>query len=137
MQIEETARNEELKDCDIIVCSPYTRAMHTAAILSRILNIEMVVEPDIYEWYGDKQHKLMYHEIPSDWIEEFNLYDGDYPKGDEKPWENNEQLSLRLSNTLSKYKSYKKIIVVCHGMLIHSIYKDHWLEHGEVLKIKL
>lgn len=133
-QIKEIALDSRLSGCDIIVTSPYTRTMQTAAILSRALDIDMVVEPNIFEWYGDKDHKLMYHEIPSHWIEEFNQYNGDYPENEVKQWENNEQLRERLLSTLSKYNKYKKVIVVCHGMVIHSICKERWLEHGEILE---
>jgi len=49
----ETARDVRLKKAQIIVTSPYTRALQTASIVSKETGIEIVVEPDIREWQPD------------------------------------------------------------------------------------
>ena len=46
----ETSKDERLKDAQIIVSSPYTRALQTASIISKETGIDIVVEPDIREW---------------------------------------------------------------------------------------
>lgn len=53
-QVEETAKDSRLLDADLIICSPYTRALKTAAIISRKTNKEIVVEPELHEWIVDK-----------------------------------------------------------------------------------
>ena len=49
----ETSKDERLKDAQIIVSSPYTRALQTASIISKEKGIDIVVEPDIREWQPD------------------------------------------------------------------------------------
>lgn len=53
-QAEETAKDTRLLDADLIICSPYTRALQTAAIISREIDKEIVVEPELHEWIADK-----------------------------------------------------------------------------------
>ena len=49
----ETSKDERLKKAQIIVASPYTRALQTASIISKETGIDIVVEPDIREWQPD------------------------------------------------------------------------------------
>ncbi len=35
---------------DLIISSPYTRALQSAAIMARELNVEVIVERDLHEW---------------------------------------------------------------------------------------
>lgn len=44
-QVEIAANNNRLLTADIIVSSPYTRALQTAAIISRKINKEIIIEP--------------------------------------------------------------------------------------------
>lgn len=52
-QIHETAKDKRLSDAEFIIASPFGRTMHSAAILSKDLNIEMRVETDLHEWMAD------------------------------------------------------------------------------------
>ena len=52
-QAEEAAKTPLIDGCSIIVSSPYTRCMQTAAIVSRIRNIPLQVEVDLHEWIPD------------------------------------------------------------------------------------
>jgi broad specificity phosphatase PhoE len=136
-QILRTAKDIRLKDADIILSSPYTRAVQTASILSKELQIDMVIETDIHEWQADKNYHYLDSDIGERHCKEFNIYNGDYPKGEDLPWENNTILKARLYKTLGKYKFLEKVIVVSHGMLIHSVFQDHWLENGEILEFRM
>lgn len=49
MQAEATAEDSRLLDADIIVSSPYTRALQTAAIISRKVNKPIIIEPELHE----------------------------------------------------------------------------------------
>lgn len=53
MQLKETAKDHRLKDCEIIVSSPYTRALQSAAIISKELSIDIDVDVDLHEWLPD------------------------------------------------------------------------------------
>ena len=49
----ETSKTEKLKEAQIIISSPYTRALQTASIISKETGIGIVVESDIREWQPD------------------------------------------------------------------------------------
>ncbi len=52
-QIIETAKAPELKNAKLIVTSPFGRALHSAAILSEKLQLDIKVETDLHEWQAD------------------------------------------------------------------------------------
>ena len=52
-EVIETAKDKRLKDAQIIISSPYTRALQTASIISKETGIDIVVESDIMEWQPD------------------------------------------------------------------------------------
>ena len=52
-QIHNTAKDERLLGAQLIITSPFGRTMHSAAILSKDLNVEMCVETDLHEWLAD------------------------------------------------------------------------------------
>lgn len=136
-QIKETAKDNRLKTCNIILSSPYTRALFSAAILSKELNIDLVVEPDLHEWVNDYEYKNIVSKDGTE-LEEYNKYNGEYPDdGISRTWECNEMLRKRIFSTLEKYKDYEKIIVVCHGILIHSLCTDKWMDNAEVFEYEM
>ncbi|MGI6462069.1 MAG: histidine phosphatase family protein [Candidatus Scatomorpha sp.] len=55
-QVKEAAKDERLKGADLILSSPYTRALQTAAILSKELGADIVVESDLHEWLANKNY---------------------------------------------------------------------------------
>ena len=52
-QAEAVAKESILTGAQLIIASPYTRALQTAAIISRITQIPLVVENDLHEWMPD------------------------------------------------------------------------------------
>ena len=52
-QAEQTARDPRLKQGQLIVASPFTRALQTAAVLSHRLDLELRVEVGLHEWLPD------------------------------------------------------------------------------------
>jgi len=137
-QIKQTARDTRLSDADIIISSPYTRALQSAAILSKELQIDLAVEADLFEWYGNKDYNADHEELP-DLLKELVDNNGDYPDGEEMQWEDNRIMRERVFNTLNKYTDYKKIIVVCHNILIRSLKpwnQNRFLECGEIVEFE-
>lgn len=137
-QIKMTAEDERLSDADIIISSPYTRALQSAAILSKELQIDLIVEPDLFEWYGNKNYHASHEESP-DVLNEFLHNSGDYPDDTEMQWEDNHTMRERVFHTLDKYTDYKKVIVVCHNILIRSLRpwsQNRFLECGEIVEFE-
>ena len=80
-QVEATATDERLKSAQLIVASPCTRALETAAIISRETGLKICVEVDLHEWEPDKTNQYTTSEEAFEMAREFNLYKGVYPEG--------------------------------------------------------
>lgn len=128
LQAEKRAKDSILQGAKLIVSSPYTRALQTAAIISRITNIPLVVENDLHEWMPDKTFKFDFEITKS--FEEYVSSRG-IPLSDRKyPWESYSELQERVKKVVSKYTDHDKIIVVCHGVVMSAFTRfDDIIEH--------
>ncbi len=128
MQAEKRAKDPILIGAQLIISSPYTRALQTAAIISRITNIPLVVENDLHEWMPDVTFKFDF-DVPES-FDEYMKFRG-IPLSDRKyPWESYEEIQYRVKNVVSKYTDYDKIIVVCHGIVMSAFtHFDDIIEH--------
>ena len=61
-EIEETAADPRLHQAKLILSSPYVRALQSAAILSRRLQLPLQVETDLHEWLADKRYHYLSEE---------------------------------------------------------------------------
>ena len=120
----EASLNPVFCGSQLIVSSPFTRALQTAAVLSRKLNLDLVVEIDLREHAMD----LTQREKTCD---ERNLLASDYvkcngiiPLGESRRWEEMAALRERALLVLGKYKHYGKIVAVTHGLLINALRND-------------
>jgi len=133
--VNKTAKDNRLENCDIIVSSPYTRALQTAAILSKELGIDLEVDIDLHEWVPDIvnfQHKTS--QDCFDLCRDFELYDGIPPENESKVWETAESMKRRMDSVLEKYSKYQRVIVVCHGMVIRTVKYQKEIEHAEIIE---
>lgn len=130
-EIQETSRDARLAGTDLILSSPYTRALQTAAILSKELQADIIVETDLHDWLANKNYIYETDEKAEKSYREFCSNRGIYTNGKEE-WEDYETMKKRLLTVLKKYTHYRKVIVVCHGMLIQSVCPDHHPQNGEI-----
>ena len=132
-QIHETAKDARLKDAELIITSPYGRTMHSAAILSKELNLEIRVETDLHEWLADG---VSYEFLPNEAAEEayrsLTQNQGHHPKGAQCLWESAEQMKERVMNVLEQYKEYNAVIVMCHGTLMQYVFGIEHPENGQI-----
>ena len=120
-QAENAAADPRLAGAEIIVSSPYTRALQTAAIISRITGIPLTVEVDLHEWFPDINFMYRTKEECDGLGADFAACRGKWPEGETRRWETAAMMSERLTNVLMKYMNYEKIIIVSHGMLMHRL----------------
>lgn len=120
LQADECGRDGRFKDADIIISSPYTRALQTAAIISCKTGIKLAVELDLRETDINKNHKL---DNFDDYIASAraSIKQDNPPENSGYEWETQEELNTRVVNVLKKYTKYKKVIVVCHGGVIYNL----------------
>ena len=133
-QAEETAKDIRLLDADLIICSPYTRALQTAAIISREIDKEIVVEPELHEWIVDRTNSITSSEEVEMLGKEFQECKGVYPDGQEMRWETVSSLKKRIKRVADKYADYDKVIVVGHGMAFRVLKYIENIAPGEIIE---
>ena len=136
-EVVETSKDERLKKAQIIVSSPYTRALQTASIISKETGIDIIVEPDIREWQPDLTYQYKSGDEMKEYYKEYVENNGIYPANEKKKWETKEQLRKRVMSVINKYKDkYDKVIVVAHKMAFQSISDCGDMKPAEIFEAK-
>ena len=133
-QAEAVATNDKLKSAEFIVSSPYTRALQTAAIISRETGLKLYVEVDLHEWEPDKTHQYTTSEEAFMLKQEFNLYKGKYPEGLQMKWETLDEMRERMRKVADKYANYNKVIFVGHGMAFRTLTYIERMSPAEIVE---
>ena len=136
-EIKETAKDIRLKNADIIISSPYTRALQTAAIISKAVGVDIAVETDLHEWIANRDYV---YEDDKTAIEAYRQYrdnNGECPEGVNVKWETASDIKCRVIPILEKYKHLHKVVVACHGTLIQALKGGNIPKHGEIVVFEL
>jgi broad specificity phosphatase PhoE len=133
---ERTAKDVRLMGADIIVSSPYTRALQTAAIISKKTGIDIKVEMDLHEWMPDLTFQYKEFSECLQLTEGFNKHRGVYPAGETPQWESLCSLKYRVRKVADKYAHYDKVILVCHGMVMRILTYAEQIKPGEIIECK-
>ena len=115
---EQASFDARLDGAEIIVSSPYTRALQTAAILSKNRQLDIKVETDLHEWMPDITFQYSTSQEAAKAAELFKKHKGVRPDNSEIMYESSEDLFNRAKSALLNYVEFNKIIVVAHGMVI-------------------
>ena len=116
---EDVSFDARLAESEIIVSSPYTRALQTAAIISKNRSMNISIELNLHEWIPDLSFKFAEFEQVKRAVELCEKNQGVCPPDCEITFENLENVFNRVKKCLLNYTNYKKIIVVTHGMVMH------------------
>lgn len=121
LQAEQIVPNHKyLSGCDLIISSPYTRSLQTAAIMNRSLGLPLKVEFDLHEWTPDNWQATSVEEITELW-KDYMKYNGIPPSNERKVWESKKNVLQRVMSVLHGYLDKSQVIVVCHGMMIATL----------------
>ncbi|WNS40940.1 histidine phosphatase family protein [Paenibacillus sp. MMS20-IR301] len=120
-QVYLTAGDERLQDAEIIVSSPYPRALQTAAILSKELGLHIRIEFDLREWQPDLSFEYASVQRLTELGNDYVAHQGVYPPGAAKLWESRELLKNRVEQVIDRYLDYRKIIITGHGMAFRTL----------------
>jgi len=115
---EKASLDSRLDGSELIVSSPYTRALQTAAIISKNRQLNIKIELDLHEWIRDLTFGCS-NKLAGKAIDMFMINKGICPDDSEIRYESIDDLFSRAKNSLLKYMDYEKIIVVTHGVLMH------------------
>lgn len=130
-QIEESARDPRLSGADIILCSRYTRAVQTAAILSKELGTGIAIETGLHEWLANQNYIYEDDETAGRAWREYCAFGGTH-SSETQLWEEAPAVRKRIIHVLEKYASLKKVIVACHGMAIQAVTGGGHPDFGEI-----
>lgn len=135
-QIRRTAGDRRLAGAALILSSPYTRAVHTAAILSKELGVDIAIETDLHEWLANRTCRYEDDETAQRACAEYGRDRGRHTS-EGQMWEEAQELRSRVVRVLERYRDRGKIVVVCHGMAIQAVTgKDH-PHFGEIVEFEL
>ncbi|MBQ9765605.1 MAG: histidine phosphatase family protein [Lachnospiraceae bacterium] len=135
-QIAKTAKELREVSPQIIITSPYTRAMETANIISRELNLPIVVEKNLHEWVSDTTHTRGKAEELLPLCDDFTQSAGIHFNG-AKDWESSAALRSRVLGVLEKYRGYERIVVVGHALMMDAVIGAmRPYENGEIVTYK-
>ena len=117
-QAEKVSKDKRLAGAELILASPYTRALQTAAIISRNTGIPIEVETDLMEWMPDLTFTYRGPKDITQLDAEITMYKGEWNERCEHHWESFSSVGKRAFDVIRKYMDYHKIIVVAHGILM-------------------
>ncbi len=115
---EKASLDHRLNNAGIIVSSPYTRALQTAAIISKNRKLDIKVELDLHEWMPDLSFQYASKESATKARKLCFEYKGVCRDDSEIKFENFENVFNRVKKALLRYSEYQKIIVVTHGIVM-------------------
>ena len=135
-QAEDVSSDERLIGATLILTSPYTRSLETAAIISRNTRIPLEVENDLHEWMPDVSFKFDYDGQKS--YENYIQSKGVRNDDASFRWETYENLQNRVREAILKHKNHNKVIVVCHGIVMSSLtFFEDLIEHTGIRVVHL
>lgn len=134
-QAKAVAKDSRLDGAQLIIASPYTRALQTAAIISKERLLDISIEVDLHEWMPDLSFNFKSELEVRTAGEELISYKGTYTDADAKGWEKLSSVADRSFNCLKRYLNYDKIIVVCHGIVMMQFQYQHYIKYCDVLEI--
>ena len=132
---ENVSYDNRLNGAEIIVSSPYTRALQTAAIISKNRQLNINVEIDLHEWMPDLSFRYSSKEESQKASELCTKHKGICIAGSEMKYENLIDVFNRVKNTLLRYSEYKKIVVVTHVVVMRQFSFAHKMPFCGILEI--
>ena len=133
-QAEVAAKDARLTGAELIVSSPYTRALQTAQIISQETGLRVVVELDLHEWIPDLTNQYKSSEESFACAREFTEHHGEYPTGTALRWETLSHMRQRMRRVADKYSEYDKVIFVGHGMAFRCLKYIEKMQPGEIVE---
>lgn len=124
------------KPFDLILASPMTRALQSAAILSRILDLPLQVEFDLHEWLPDLTFRYESFAPVQQAIADRNQCHNEWPPGQTRTWEPFSQVRKRALAVLERYTHHHGVLVVCHHTLIQAL-TNQSLDHAQSIPFDL
>lgn len=136
LQIDTIAGDFRLQEADAILCSTFTRALESGALLSRALNKPLFVEYDLHEWLPQKDPLA---EVDEHLLERAKqTLSGTRAEDPSAPWESLHEVRDRVLRVLKRYRRFESVAVVTHGVVIGSLVGMRRLvDHAEIVPFEI
>lgn len=128
-----TSKDPRLQEASVIVSSPYTRALQTAAIISKETGLDIKVEPDLREWEPDTTYQYKAKEM-KEYYKDYNNNNGISPIDRVVKWETKDHLKNRVQEVINKYSDYECVIFVFHKMAIQAVTGIEKIAPAEIIE---
>jgi broad specificity phosphatase PhoE len=135
-QIEQTVELLRPKDVQLILSSPMTRTLQSAAVASRALDLPLAVEFDLHEWVPDLTYSWESAEEVTAAHDECLRLGGEWPPGEQRGWEPHSGVRRRVLAALERYGHVERVAVFSHGVVMYSLL-GRWCELGELRELRL
>ena len=134
-QVEALAGEARLRSAATILSSPYTRALQSAAILSRALDLPLEVEYDLHEWLYDRDPYAPWvaDEVERRW-QDFCASDRFTPPAERQAWESACEVRERVEAVLGRHRLHSTLVVACHVGVIFALTGKTKVGLGEVVE---
>ena len=138
LQAEAVSNSPSLEGCQLLITSPYTRALQTAAVISKNTGLAIQVEIDLHEFIPDKTFQMKGAAENKHLHEDFLKCKGTYPAGETRRWETIAEIIARTKPVLDRYVDlgYDKIAVVTHGGVIRRYTGIADIAHCDVFEVQ-
>lgn len=120
---------------DQILSSPMTRALQTAMIIGRRLELDVVVEIDLHEWMPDDRQRWADVTLVDDALDDLRRCGGEWPDGTTRHWEPMSAMRRRARPAIDRHTDAGDLLVVCHSMLIEALTGRAGCGHGEAVEL--
>ena len=120
---------------DLILSSPYTRSLQTAAILSRATDVEIIIEPELHDWLPvqGKPANLSSALIEQK-AQEFLQFKATGIMPAHRTWETEEEMRERAGRVFAKYRQLPTLIVSTHEAVIRAVIRTEIIPYGALLE---
>jgi broad specificity phosphatase PhoE len=133
-QANAVSSDPRLSSAEFIVASPYTRALQTAAIISKNTGLEIKIETDLHEWSPDTTQQYSGSEYVDSSFAECMAFKGERSPDAKYNWESLSSVAKRAIECLYKYENSKKIIVIAHGMVMRQFVYAEYIPYCGILE---
>lgn len=134
-QAEKVALDPRLNGSQLIISSPYPRALHTAAIISRVTGLKIEIGFGLFEWLIDTNYENKNQADTMAAIMEISAFKGVQSPDAKLNWEGYDQVAKRAYEALYPYLHYEKVIVACHSYVIKQFYNPGRIEHCGIVEV--
>lgn len=117
-QARAVAHDPRLKKAELILSSPFTRALQTAAYINQVTQLDLIVEPNLHEWIPDLTNKVSSRQGVLMAYEDYHRFEGKANPQGTSTYETAQAIHDRVQKVLDRYRFYSCIIVVCHMLVI-------------------